>query len=40
MKKLVALLLSVIMVLSLVACGANKDTDADKKAQTDMEYVK
>ena len=40
MKKLVALLLSLVMVLSMVACGANKDTDADKKAQTDMEYVK
>ena len=40
MKKLVVLLLSIIMVLSLVACGANKDIDADQKAQTDMEYVK
>ena len=40
MKKLVALLLSLVMVLSMVACGANKDTDADQKAQTDMEYVK
>lgn len=40
MKKIVALLLSLVMVLSMVACGANKDTDADKKAQTDMEYVK
>ena len=40
MKKLVALLLSFVMVFSLAACGANKDTDADKKAQTDMEYVK
>ena len=41
MKKFIALLLSVLMVLSLVACGA-KDTsgDADQKAQTDMEYVK
>ena len=33
MKKLVALILSLIMVLSLVACGSNKD-------QTDMEAVK
>ena len=40
MKKIVALLLSLVMVLSMVACGANKDTDADQKAQTDMEYVK
>jgi polar amino acid transport system substrate-binding protein len=40
MKKLVALLLSLVMVFSMVACGANKGTDADKKAQTDMEYVK
>ena len=41
MKKFIALLLSVLMVLSLVARGA-KDTsgDADKNAQTDMEYVK
>ncbi|MBP3462631.1 MAG: transporter substrate-binding domain-containing protein [Tyzzerella sp.] len=41
MKKFIALLLSVLMVLSMVACGA-KDTsgDADQKAQTDMEYVK
>ena len=41
MKKFIALLLTVLMVLSLVACGA-KDTsgDADQKAQTDMEYVK
>ena len=33
MKKLVALMLSLIMVLSLVACGSNKD-------QTDLEAVK
>ena len=44
MKKFIALLLSVLMVLSLAACGA-KDTsgdesNADKTAQTDMEYVK
>lgn len=41
MKKFIALLLTVLMVLSLVAC-ATKDTtgDADQKAQTDMEYVK
>ena len=41
MKKFIALLLSVLMVLSLVACGA-KDTssDADQKGMTDMEYVK
>jgi polar amino acid transport system substrate-binding protein len=41
MKKFIALLLTVLMVLSLVACGT-KDTsgDADKAAKTDMEYVK
>ena len=40
MKKIVALLLSLVMVFSMMACGASKDTDADQKAQTDMEYVK
>ena len=41
MKKFIALLLTVLMVLSLVAC-ATKDTsgDADKTTKTDMEYVK
>ena len=38
MKKLLALLLSVVMVLSLAACGAKGDTEKEK--QTDMEYVK
>lgn len=38
MKKFTALMLSLIMVLSLAACGSSDDsTDAD---QTDMEYVK
>lgn len=37
MKKIIALLLSVLMVLSMVACGAS---DTDSNAQTDMEYVK
>ena len=41
MKKFIALLLTVLMVLSLVACGAKETSgDADQKAQTDMEYVK
>lgn len=41
MKKFIALLLTVLMVLSLVACGT-KDTsgDADQTTKTDMEYVK
>lgn len=38
MKKFIALLLSLLMVLSLVACGAS-DTSGDAE-QTDMEYVK
>ncbi len=40
MKKLLVLLLTVVMVMSLVACGGSKETDGEKKAQTDMEYVK
>lgn len=42
MKKLVALMLSLIMALSLVACGStdSKETDGDTTAKTDMEYVK
>ena len=35
MKKIIALLLGMIMVLSLVACGTQ-----EKKDQTDLEYVK
>ena len=38
MKKLLAFVLSVVMVLSLAACGAKGDTE--KAKQTDMEYVK
>ena len=38
MKKIVALMLSLLMVLSLAACGAKDDTDG--AAKTDMEYVK
>ena len=37
MKKIVALMLSLLMVLSLAACGAKDNTD---EAKTDMEYVK
>ena len=42
MKKLVALMLSLIMALSLAACGSSdsKETDGDTTAKTDMEYVK
>lgn len=41
MKKLIALLLSVLMVLSLVACGAQDTSgDANQNAQTDLDYVK
>lgn len=42
MKKMIALLLTVFMVLSLVACGTkDTGTDADvTEKQTDMEYVK
>lgn len=42
MKKLVALMLSLIMALSLAACSASdsKEADGDTTAQTDMEYVK
>lgn len=42
MKKIITIMLSIVMILSMVACGAPKGTDgdADKKAQTDMEYVK
>lgn len=39
MKKLAALMLSIIMVLSLAACG-NKADKASTKNKTDMEYVK
>ncbi len=45
MKKFIALLLTLLMVLSLVACGTkdtstDADADTDVKQQTDMEYVK
>lgn len=39
MKKLLALILSMIMILSLAACASDKTSDDDKN-QTDMEYVK
>ena len=39
MKKLIAFMLSALMILSLAACG-NSDTGADNKDLTDMEYVK
>lgn len=37
MKKIISLVMAMVMMLALAACGGN---DADKKAQTDMEYVK
>ena len=41
MKKFIALLLSMIMVLSLAACAPKDSADNDDAAvQTDMEYVK
>lgn len=36
MKKIISLVLAMIMMLALAACGGNED----KEAQTDMEYVK
>ncbi len=35
MKKILALMLSILTILSLIGCGSNQDTDL-----TDMEYVK
>ena len=45
MKKLIALIMAMTMMLSLTACGGSKDTNAngtkgDSAVQTDMEYVK
>ena len=44
MKKVVTLMLSLIMVLSLAACGSNdsKKADSDKTetVKSDLEYVK
>ncbi len=37
MKKIIALMLSIVMVLSLAACGSTKETE---KELTDLEYVK
>ncbi len=34
MKRIVALLLAVMMVMSLAACGGNTNTDTDKTAET------
>lgn len=42
-KRLFALMLVMVMVLSLAACGSTKKTDStgnDAAAQTDLEYVK
>ena len=42
MKKVVTLMLSLIMVLSLAACGStdSKKADSDKTVKSDLEYVK
>ena len=40
MKKLFAILMTMMMVFSLAACGGNKGGDAADTPKTDMEYVK
>ena len=39
MKKFLALILSMMMILSLAACASDK-TSGEEETQTDMEYVK
>lgn len=40
MKKLLAILMTMMMVLSLAACGGNEAGDGAETPKTDMEYVK
>ncbi len=40
MKKIVAILMTLMMILSLAACGGTDDKDKGETPKTDLEYVK
>ena len=40
MKKLLAILMTMMIIFSLAACGGNNGGDAADTPKTDMEYVK